>query len=277
MPTEDNVVDMFKSVFDIYGFDISRYKSSFMKRRIDRRMKLLDINDYSEYVSVLKKEKSEFQELFVSLSINVTNFFRDIAVYDKTRSDIIPKIMSGLKTDEKIRVWSAGCATGEEAYSLAILLAQEFGPIDCSKIDIIANDISDKAISFALNGRYPSKIIESMPVDAIMKNFHKITNNTNVSEYEVINSIKNLVTFKVSDILSTDAKKLDLIFCRNVLIYYEREAQELILSKFYQSLKDSGYLVLGMDETMLGRKCEKLFHPLLARERIYKKISAGKK
>ncbi|MGI0075275.1 MAG: CheR family methyltransferase, partial [Nitrosotalea sp.] len=91
-------------------------------------------------------------------------------------------------------------------------------------------------------------------------------------EYEIIQSIKDIVTFKSGDILSDTIQSFDVIFCRNVLIYYEKEAQELILTKFYKSLQDSGYLVLGMDETMFGRRCQKLFNPLMARERIYQKV-----
>ncbi|MDE2590195.1 MAG: protein-glutamate O-methyltransferase CheR [Patescibacteria group bacterium] len=263
---------MFKLVFETYGFDIGRYKPAFMKRRIDRRMRLLEITEYSEYALVLKKEKSEFEELFVSLSINVTNFFRDFTVYDKFRLHIIPKILSGLNQQNKIRIWSAGCASGEEAYSLAILFMHETSKLGSYKIEIIANDISEKAVGFAQNGRYTTKSIEKLPNDVIAANFHKVINEENNVEYELIPTIKNLISFKVCDILSSDVKQLDVIFCRNVLIYYEREAQELIISKFYHSLKDSGYLVLGMDETMLGRRCEKLFHPLMARERIYQKI-----
>lgn len=272
LSVDDDILDLFKLVFETYGFDIGRYKPAFMKRRIDRRMRLLEITEYSEYALVLKKEKSEFEELFVSLSINVTNFFRDFTVYDKFRLHIIPKILSGLNQQNKIRIWSAGCASGEEAYSLAILFMHETSKLGSYKIEIIANDISEKAVGFAQNGRYTTKSIEKLPNDMIAANFHKVINEENNVEYELIPTIKNLISFKVCDILSSDVKQLDVIFCRNVLIYYEREAQELIISKFYHSLKDSGYLVLGMDETMLGRRCEKLFHPLMARERIYQKI-----
>ncbi len=236
-------------------------------------MRILDISDYSEYATVLKNERQEFEELFASLSINVTNFFRDFMVYDKFKSLVLPKLISDIDKQNKIRVWSAGCASGEEAYSLAIMFTPAVWEANNLGIEIIANDINKKAIEHAKNGKYPAKSVEQLPKDITARNFQKITNGENNVEYEIIPSIKNLVTFKVEDILSNDAKHFDVIFCRNVLIYYEKEAQELIMTKFHHCLKESGYLVLGMDETMLGRKCEKLFNPLMARERIYQKIS----
>ena len=271
--SEDSLLT-FADVFERYGFDIKRYKAAFMKRRLDRRMRILEISNYLEYATVLKKERQEFEELFKSLSINVTNFFRDFAVYDKFRSVIIPKILSDLGPHNKIRIWSAGCATGEEAYSLAILFMHEIEKANNLDVEIIANDINKKAIEYAQSGRYPEKSVDKLPRDVMENHFQKIVNDSGHIEYEVMPSAKNLVTFKVGDILSIDSKNLDVIFCRNVLIYYEKEAQELIMTKFYRCLKESGYLVLGMDETMLGRRCEKLFNPLIARERIYQKITA---
>ncbi|MDE1872336.1 MAG: protein-glutamate O-methyltransferase CheR [Thaumarchaeota archaeon] len=269
----EDLLHTFSEVFELYGFDIKRYKPAFMKRRLDRRMRILEIDNYLEYAMVLKKERHEFEELFASLSINVTNFFRDSAVYDKLRLSVIPKILSGREKHNKIRIWSAGCASGEEAYSLAIMFTHTIGKENNPNVEIIANDINKKAIEYAQSGIYPEKSVDKLPSNIIENCFQKIVDNENQVNYEIVQSIKNLVTFKVGDILSNDSKSLDVIFCRNVLIYYEKEAQELIITKFHHCLKESGYLVLGMDETMLGRRCEKLFNPLMARERIYQKIT----
>lgn len=262
----------FGKVFDIYGLDIARYKPSFIKRRLDRRMRILNISRYSDYVLVLKKEQKEFEEIFASLSINVTNFFRDSLVFDRFQMSILPKILSNLKENKRIRIWSAGCATGEEPYSIAILFKQAFEKLSNVNIEIIANDVSKMAIQFAERGVYPSKSIEGLSSSVIMKNFQKRILDKNNTEYEIVQPIKDMVTFKVGDILSNNIQSCDAIFCRNVLIYYEKEAQELILTKFHNGLRNSGYLVLGMDESMFGRKCQKLFHPLMARERIYQKV-----
>lgn len=273
LPVDVNILNDFGETFESYGLDISQYKVNFIKRRLDRRMRILDMKDYSEYALFLKKERKEFEEFFMSLSINVTDFFRDSVVYKNFKSFIIPKILDSIQGD-KVRIWSAGCASGEEPYSIAISFMRSIDKFSNSSIEIIANDISGNALEHAQNGIYPAASIEKLPSDIISKYFQKAVTGEK-TEYEIDASIKDLVTFKKCDILSLNVRQLDAIFCRNVLIYYERVAQELIMNKFYQSLKDSGYLVLGMDETMLGKKCEKLFYPLMARERIYQKISSN--
>lgn len=233
-------------------------------------MRILGISEYSRYLFMLKDDRKEFEEIFASLSINVTNFFRDSTVFDRFQLSILPKILSGLG-DNKIRVWSAGCASGEEPYSIAMMLKQATEKLPNFKVEIIANDVNKLAIEFAQRGIYSTKSVESLPVNVVSNNFQKRSNGSNKVEYEVKPNIKNMVSFKVGDILSDTMQYFDVIFCRNVLIYYEKEAQELIFTKFYKGLKDSGYLVLGMDETMFGRRCQKLFNPLMPRERIYQK------
>ncbi|SMH70835.1 CheR family methyltransferase [Candidatus Nitrosotalea okcheonensis] len=268
---DPNIMAEFNKVFASYGLDLARYKPAFIKRRLDRRMRILNISEYSKYLLTLRDDRKEFEEIFASLSINVTNFFRDSAVFDRFQLSILPKILSDLR-DNKIRVWSAGCASGEEPYSIAMMFKQATEKISNLKVEIIANDVNKFAIEFAQRGIYPAKSVESLPVNVISNNFQQRNSADNNVEYEVISTIKNMVTFKVGDILSYAIQYFDVIFCRNVLIYYEKEAQELIFTKFYNGLKESGYLVLGMDETMFGRRCQKLFNPLMARERIYQKV-----
>ncbi|MDE1841526.1 MAG: protein-glutamate O-methyltransferase CheR [Thaumarchaeota archaeon] len=268
---DPNIMAEFNKVFASYGLDLARYKPAFIKRRLDRRMRILNISEYSKYLLTLRDDRKEFEEIFASLSINVTNFFRDSAVFDRFQLSILPKILSDLR-DNKIRVWSAGCASGEEPYSIAMMFKQATEKISDLKVEIIANDVNKFAIEFAQRGIYPAKSVESLPVNVISNNFQQRNSADNNVEYEVISTIKNMVTFKVGDILSYTIQYFDVIFCRNVLIYYEKEAQELIFTKFYNDLKESGYLVLGMDETMFGRRCQKLFNPLMARERIYQKV-----
>lgn len=266
------MLNEFSKAFENHGLDITRYKPAFIKRRLDRRMRILNISEYPEYIHALKQDRKEFEEIFASLSINVTDFFRNSTVFDIFKLHILPKILSNQDGSNKIRVWSAGCASGEEPYSVAIMFKQAVEKINNLDVEIIASDVNKMAIQFAERGRYPAKSVEVLPPNVITSNFKKISDDKNNVEYEVVQPIKNMVTFKVNDILSSDAKLFDVIFCRNVLIYYEKEAQELIFTKFHNGLKDFGYLVLGMDETMFGRRCQKLFHPLMARERIYQKV-----
>lgn len=272
MALNTDIVTEFNKIFASYGLDLARYKPAFIKRRLDRRMRILNISDYTQYILALKNNRKEFEEIFASLSINVTNFFRDSTVFDRFQLSILPKILSSLGESNKIRVWSAGCASGEEPYSIAMMFKQAIGKLPDLEVEIIANDVNKSAIQFAERGRYPAKSVESLPPSIILNNFQKRIDENNIVEYEIVSTIKNMVTFKMGDILSDTIQSFDVIFCRNVLIYYEKEAQELIFTKFYKGLKDSGYLVLGMDETMFGRRCQKLFNPLLVRERIYQKI-----
>ncbi|MDE1861906.1 MAG: protein-glutamate O-methyltransferase CheR [Thaumarchaeota archaeon] len=274
-PPAGEVLDSFSKIFEGYGLDFTRYKANFLKRRLDRRMSILGIGAYQDYADFLKNNRKEFEELFRSFSINVTNFFRDPTVYEVFSSTIVPSMISNAGQSGKIRVWSAGCASGEEPYSIAIMFSRVLEKTRDLTVEIIASDISQKAIEWARLGRYPSKSLENLPVEVIGKHFTPVGEEED-KEYEICQFIKNMVSFGMSDILSSDARGLDAIFCRNVLIYYEKEAQDLILSKFHQILKPTGYLVLGMDETMLGRRCEKLFSPLMARERIYQKIDPAK-
>lgn len=267
------VMDEFNKIFASYGLDLARYKPAFIKRRLDRRMRILDISEYSQYAVVLKNDRKEFEAIFASLSINVTNFFRDSTVFDRFQLSVLPQILSGIDEHGKIRIWSAGCASGEEPYSIAMLFKQVIGKMTNLDVEVVANDVNKMAIQFAERGRYPAKSVESLPLNIIKNNFQKITDEQNNVEYEVVQPIKDMVTFKSGDILSDTIQSFDVVFCRNVLIYYEKEAQELILTKFYKGLRDSGYLVLGMDETLFGKRCQKLFDPLMARERIYQKIS----
>ncbi len=275
--TQDSLLLM-KRIFENNKLDIGRFKMQFLKRRIERRMQIKEISDFNEYLYLLDNDSIELTYLFESLSINVTSFFRDTAVFNALRAIIVPKIMSNVETGEMINVWSAGCASGEEPYSIAILLNDICGiykKIGISKnieIYIKATDINNKAIDFAQNGQYQSKFLEHLSLDLKKKYFTKIGNHED-SKYEVISEIKDLVNFETMDILSSPENTYDIIFCRNVLIYYEKDAQEIILKKFHNCLKNGGYLILGSDELLLGRKAKNIFYPVMPKEKIFQKIN----
>jgi chemotaxis methyl-accepting protein methylase len=266
------VMSEFTRVFAINGIDLTLYKPSFIKRRLDRRMNILDISEYDMYVKMLIDNHKEFEEISSSLHINVTSFFRDPDVFNTFKTSILPRLFSNLKSSQKIRIWSAGCASGEEAYSVALMIYQVVDKFNIPNVEIIANDVNYDAIQFAQRGKYSSKNIESLPNDVVSNNFHKVIDSNDDVHYEIGQHIKKMITFRQGDILSYNIPFFDIVFCRNVLIYYEPEAQDLILTKFYTNLKNGGYLILGMDETLFGRRCHKLFHPLMLRERIYQKI-----
>ncbi|MDR3781770.1 MAG: protein-glutamate O-methyltransferase CheR [Candidatus Nitrosotalea sp.] len=269
---------LLKNIFENNKLDITKFKMQFLKRRIERRMQIKEISDFIKYLHLLENDSIELTYLFESLSINVTSFFRDTAVFNAVRAIIVPKILSNIENDKMISVWSAGCASGEEPYSIAILLndifgiSKKIGILKNIRIHIKATDINNKAIDFAQTGQYQNKFLEHLSTDLKKKYFTKIENHDD-SKYEIISEIKDLVDFETMDILSSPENAYDVIFCRNVLIYYKKDAQELILKKFHNCLKNEGYLVLGSDEILIGKNTENIFYPVMPKEKIFQKIN----
>lgn len=251
-----------KIMKDKLGKDLKQFKKPFLNRRISARMRSVGATNGSEYAQILASDENEPTSLFKSFSINVTEFYRDLFVWQCLSSKIIPEIA---KNHTSLKVWSAGCASGEEPYSLAILLSEALG--SRAKFSVIATDISAEAIARAKKGQYTNQNIKNLTPALVSK----YLTNTGKDTYTVNDSIKQLVTFEQGDIILCQVDKLDLITCRNVLIYYDKPAQELVFKKFHKSLVPGGHLVIGQDETMMGVEASKLFSCALARERIYNK------
>lgn len=251
------------------GKDLHQFKRPFLNRRINARMNAVGVRDSSEYAKLLESDSTEPSILFKSFSINVTEFYRDSFVWECMSSKIIPQILQNNGT-LPLQVWSAGCASGEEPYSLAILFKEAIG-IKNVKFNIIATDISIDAINRAKKGQYLSQSLKNLSSNVITKYFTQINSNT----YQINESIKQLVTFQHGDIISFPVERVNLITCRNVLIYYDKPAQELVFKKFHKTLSDDGYLVIGQDETMMGIGESKSFSCILPRERIYRKLGSG--
>ena len=258
-----------KEFNDKTGFNLSYFKPTFLSRRINVRMNVLHIRTGSEYANLLENEPDEINSLYDSLSINVTKFFRNKHVWKTFSTNIIPKLQNSPKTNNIIRIWSAGCATGEEPYSLAIMLNEALKNTNY-KIKIIATDINSKLLEDAKKGVYSFNTLQNLDSNLIKNYFTKVEKN----EYKVNQKIKDLVSFQLGDIVTHPLSYLDVIFCRNLLIYYSKDSQNLILKKFYQVLKENRFLVLGMDESMLCHKIGNSFLPIFPRERIYQKLSS---
>ncbi|MEM4379050.1 MAG: protein-glutamate O-methyltransferase CheR [Candidatus Nitrosotenuis sp.] len=261
--TDQNLTQIEKIMLERLGKDLKQFKKPFLNRRISARMRSVGVQTGSEYAKLLEADRDEPTLLFKSFSINVTEFYRDSFVWQSISSQILPQIT----TNKEVKLWSAGCATGEEPYSLAILL-KEFAPERNLKFNIIATDINKEAIQKAKEGRYAQSSLKNLPRSVISKYFSQLDNNT----YEVNSGIKEAVSFEHGDILSLNVGQIHLITCRNVLIYYDKPAQELIFKKFHKTLTNDGYLVIGQDETMMGVEAAKLFSCVLPRERIYAKL-----
>ncbi len=233
----------------MHGFNCGAYKASYLERRIQTRLRSNHLQSYRDYYRLLRENPRELRALLDVLTINVTGFFRDSDIYEYLRLEVIPDIL-GLRDRIKrsVRIWSAGCATGEEPYSIAMLVLEALAG-DCTDhaISIYATDIDDRSLRVAAEGAYSERKLEAVP-EALAGRYFSHDDN-----YKVKDGIKSLIKFKRLDLLTDKGIKLcDAIFCRNVLIYFNQEDQEQVLNMFYENLKPGGYLVLGKTEIMLA-------------------------
>jgi two-component system CheB/CheR fusion protein len=252
-----------------FGVDLSQYRGSFIERRLKARIFATHLDNLSQYLKFLEKHPEEYKRLAEALLINVTKFFRQRKVWDKINyllDDLIRERMR--KNRKRIRLWSAGCATGEEAYSLAILLTKVLG----DKIEefyprIYASDLDEGALSIARNGIYEKEKVKEVESKLKTKYFEK-----KGGVYEVKDQIKKLIDFRILDLsLPSPYKFVDMVLCRNVLIYFGQEGQETIIKNIHQSIKPRGYLILGEVESIHPALIES-FLPLYPKLRIFQKI-----
>jgi len=248
--------------------DLSQYKENCLKRRIDVRLRATGAQTYPEYMTVLKRDPSEYDRLLDDLTINVTQFFRDTETFKAIKNDVIPKIISVKKKQNKkiIRVWSAGCATGQEPYSIGILFNEVLGrKISNFFISIYATDIDANSLKKARTAEYDNSVSEVE--ENILRKYFR-----HDGKYKLNEEIKKMVKFKQHDLISDESlTHVDIILCRNALIYFSRELQQKLFKKFYEGLNKAGYLILGKTESLTGESA-RMFKQVNMRERIYQKV-----
>ena len=247
------------------GKSIDEFKPSFLERRILYRMKVIGISNGEEYTKLLSTSWEEAEFLYAAFSINVTKFFRDPHVWNKLEGEIIPKIINESKFNS-IYAWSCGSASGEEPHSISIAL-NDLLKQNNKTYQIYANDINPDAIIRAKKGIYRKANLVNVNNERLTKYF----TGDSKGNYQVISKIKNQIKFENVDMMKTSENLFDIIFCRNVLIYYDKDSYEDIYQKFSQSLKEGGILVLGQDESMIGTRGNDFFEIAYSKERIYKK------
>ena len=245
---DDPLRELLMQVSAHANIDFRNYKSSTILRRIRRRMAVthnLSIRNYADY---LRTHPEEVQELVRAFLIKVTGFFRDPEAFDFLRANVIPELVDrGRENGRALRFWSAGCATGEEAYSLALLLADQLGAeFPEWGIKIFATDLADDAIAFARRGLYPENVLTDLPADYRERFFERIDHG-----YRISKALRQVVIFGRQDISrGVPFPRIDLVTCRNLLIYLKPELQQIVLDLFAYSLQQSrGYLFLGKAET----------------------------
>jgi two-component system CheB/CheR fusion protein len=230
------------------GIDFSHYKLSTIKRRLARQMAASGKKNIGDYLTFLNEDPAEFSRLSSSFLIKVTEFFRDAPLFEKLRKEIVPELIEEARNRgaHELRVWSAGCATGEEAYSIAILIAEALRESSHAlNVRIFGTDIDDAAISFARRGIYPKESLASLAPD-LVKRYFGVTEGG----YEVVKGIRNMTVFGQHDLAQrAPFPRIDLALCRNVLIYFSKELHARTLQVFAFSLRNGGYLALGKSET----------------------------
>ena len=248
------------------GHDFSYYKKNTVHRRIERRMSVHQIEDPPTYVRYLQEHPDEVQMLFKELLIRVTNFFREPEAFEVLGREVIPRLLGNKPEDYPLRVWVPGCATGEEAYSLAIVLWESIVELNrACKIQIFGTDIDEESIAQARSGLYPSNIAIDVSPQRLKQFFQKEENG-----YRIKKEIRETVVFAVQNVITdTPFTKLDLISCRNLLIYLEPELQKKLMPLFHYSLKPEGMLFLGSSESVGG--FTDLFTPIDKKWKVFQR------
>jgi two-component system, chemotaxis family, CheB/CheR fusion protein len=249
------------------GFDFTAYKRSTLQRRIQKRMSAVGSANYADYIDYLEVHPEEFRSLFNTILINVTSFFRDVEAWDYVRDTVIPQIIGRKGADEPVRVWVAGCASGEEAYSVAMLLAEALGPVTFrERVKIYATDLDDEALTQSRVAAYTPKDVQAVPADLVEKYFESIYERPTFDR-----DLRRSIIFGQHDLLQdAPISRVDLLLCRNTLMYFNAEAQDRILARFHFALNDGGYLFLGMAETLLTHAS--IFVPVDLKHRVFNKV-----
>jgi two-component system CheB/CheR fusion protein len=247
--TENALRKIFIQLRTHTGHDFSQYKPSTIHRRIERRMAVNQIDLMDEYVQYLQQAPEEVEALFRDLLIGVTNFFRDPEVFKAFEEDVVPKLFAGKPAGSAVRVWSTGCSTGEEAYSIAILLQEYLDTIQQHfVVQVFATDIDSRAIATARSGLYPASIAVDITPERLARYF---TAEAEGSFYRINKSLRDMLIFSEQNVIKDPPfSKLDCIVCRNLLIYMGGELQKRLIPLFHYALCPGGFLFLGTSETV---------------------------
>lgn len=255
------------------GFDFTGYKRPSLMRRVGIRMQLAQIETYRDYTDYLEVHPDEFSHLFNTILINVTSFFRDRAVWDYLEKEVVPQIVARKNfPTERIRVWCAGCAWGQEAYTLAMVVAEVLGIEEFhQKVKIYATNIDETALNQARQATYNDKEVEGIPKPLLERYFKQTGEN-----YTFCSTLRRSVIFGRHDLLQDPPiSHIDLLSCRNTLMYFNAEIQSKIISRFHYALNDSSFLVLGKAELLLSHNSS--FIPVDLKKRIFAKIGQENK
>jgi chemotaxis protein methyltransferase CheR len=265
---DDRELELLKrKIHEERGFNCHLYKDKCLRRRIAVRMRARGETSYTGYAELLDREAAEYELLLDTLTINVTKFFRNQEMWAVLEEEVIPRLFDD--PPEPRRVWSAGCASGEEIYSVSMLLhdwADRFGrSAELERFRLLGTDIDRRSLESARRASFPDLSMGETPGDLAERWF------SGGPPFQLDGRIQERVSFVQRDLISGEPEAgQHLILCRNVIIYFERAIQEELFNRFYDALEPGGFLVLGKVETLLGRT-RSLFRPVSNRQRIFRK------
>lgn len=253
------------------GFDFTAYKRSSLMRRVSQRMHVVGVRGFDGYLGYLEAHAEEFRPLFNTILINATRFFRDEDVWDAIRDTVIPALLGSKAADAPLRVWSAGAAAGQEAYSAAMLLADQLGrEAFHQRVKIYATDVDDDALRDAQRARYTEKQLDDVP-EAFRGRYFEGTGD----RYTVKRELRQKVVFTNHDLLrDAPIPGVDLVLCRNTLMYFDRQAQARAMAKFAYSIEEEGFVVLGRAEMLVNHGA--CFEPVEWSRCIFRTAPAGR-
>jgi two-component system, chemotaxis family, CheB/CheR fusion protein len=268
--TDESFEALLRYMRDSRGFDFTGYKRTTLMRRVRHRMVQAGYETFEEYLDVLQASPDEFNALFNNILINVTAFFRDPDAWEYIAMDVIPRLLAERAPNDRIRVWSAGCASGQEAYTLAMLLAETLGPDAFrQRVKIYATDVDEEALTEARAATYDMKAIESVPAELLDKYFEQQN-----GRFVFRKDLRRAVIFGRNDLVKdAPISRVDLLVCRNTLMYMTAETQRNVVGRLHFALTDQGTLFLGHAEILLSHTNR--FSPLDLKHRIFRKASGS--
>ena len=261
---DDSFEALLRYMRDSRGFDFTGYKRTSLTRRVRHRMNQAGYTSFEQYLDVLQASSDEFAALFNTILINVTTFFRDPEAWEFISADVIPRLLAQRGPNDPIRVWSVGCASGQEAYTLAMLLAEAMGPDAFrQRVKIYATDIDEDALAEARAASYDAKAVESVPQDLLARYFDQVN-----GRYVFNKELRRAVIFGRNDLVKdAPISHVDLLVCRNTLMYLNAETQRNVLGRLHFALGPQGILFLGHAEMLLSHSDR--FTPLNLKNRVF--------
>jgi len=265
-----NLTRLVGKVRDERGLDLAQYRPRYVERRIAARLHALGLHTYRQYAARLDSDPGEYARLLDALTINVTQFFRDPSVFEMFRAEVLPELLAtkAARHQRIVRVWSAGCATGQEPYSIAMALLDEMQHHKAAGFlpTIVGTDIDHRVLAIAKKAEYPVAQLAHIPT-ADRNRFIEVAGDS----FHMKPAVTKHVRFQYLNLFSdAPINAVDVVFCRNVFIYFNRDEQERMIEAFWDSLSRGGYLVLGRSERLVP-PLAKRFELISSRERVYRK------